>query len=373
MIFRLTDYVRSGTLDNRERGIVRLTLRLEGIQSPVHFQLQGDCLQDLAGCVTEFENPAPLKTPIPPEALPPLTHGVTGDLSASYRRSDKNQRTVENLLYLEWFTDRYEMLLIESSAFNVKVSLPEWDMSPCEEQAQIMTNQQMLRDAVKEWTHRYAEATEDGELPDHHWDKRLREAEAIAIAYQEIFRKYRLNPMGDVRMAFVMSWDEVLDDIAQSEEQGTPCASSNSDMLSLFDILTEQEAQEVQSCMERPLFRQVMELTDMCRHSFSKEVKQSQQQKAEPPAPLDQIFYTIRYITPRILSALLQEKEHGADYGTMAARMAMCMEQIRRASLAIKEGGLLIETDIKEGFLSLQDELNAFRESLVTQSKKSNL
>ncbi len=57
----------------------------------------------------------------------------------------------------------------------------------------------------------------------------------------------------------------------------------------------------------------------------------------------------------------------------MAARMAMCMEQIRRASLAIKEGGLFVETDIKEGFLSLQDELNAFRESLVTQSKKSNL
>ena len=54
MIFRITDYVHYGTLDNRERGTVRLTLQLMGMPHPVNITLQGDCLQDLAGCVVDF-------------------------------------------------------------------------------------------------------------------------------------------------------------------------------------------------------------------------------------------------------------------------------------------------------------------------------
>ncbi len=373
MIFRITEYVRNGVIDNRERGVTRLTLHLQGVDKPVCFRLLGDCLQDLAGCVTEFENPAPQKLPGELGAFPQMMHGVTGDMTSSRRIPDKGKNTIENRLYLEWFSDRHEMLLIESADFNVKVSLPDWQMDNCEEQAQIMTNQQMLRSMVKNWTGHYADMKEDGDLPDHRWDHRLREAEAIAIAYQEVFRKYKHNPLGDIRIAFVMGWDDVLDDLAQSEEQGTPCASSNSGMLSLFDILNDSEAEEVQSCMERPLFRQVMELTDLCQCAFNKEINRAQRKKTEPPAPLGQIFYSIRYITPRILSALLQEKEHGADYATMAARMAMCMEQLRQTSFAIEDAKLPIDGDIKEGFISLQEEVNSFRESLVTLSKKSKL
>ena len=41
MIFRITDYVHYGTLDNRERGTVRLTLQLMGMPHPVNITLQG--------------------------------------------------------------------------------------------------------------------------------------------------------------------------------------------------------------------------------------------------------------------------------------------------------------------------------------------
>ena len=58
MIFRITDYVQRGTLDNRERGTIRLVLHLMGMPHPVRITLQGDCLQDLAGCLVEFENAA---------------------------------------------------------------------------------------------------------------------------------------------------------------------------------------------------------------------------------------------------------------------------------------------------------------------------
>lgn len=171
-------------------------------------------------------------------------------------------------------------------------------MDSCEEQAQIMANQQMLRTQVKEWSRAYSNHQEDGSLPDHHWDKRLREAEAIAIAYQEVFQKYRLNPSGDIRVAFVMGWDEVLDNIAQSEETGTPCSCKSTGMLSLFDILNEQEAREVQSCMFHPLFQQVMELTDLCQHRFSREINKAQRNRTGPPEPLNQIF-TASATSPR--------------------------------------------------------------------------
>lgn len=59
MIFRITDYVHYGTLDNRERGTVKLTLQLMGMSHPVNITLQGDCLQDLAGCTADFRNPPP--------------------------------------------------------------------------------------------------------------------------------------------------------------------------------------------------------------------------------------------------------------------------------------------------------------------------
>ena len=172
---------------------------------------------------------------------------TAGDMTASRRMPVKGRKTMENALYLEWFTSHHDMVLLESTVFSIKVSLPEWIMDSCEEQAQIMANQQMLRTQVKEWSRAYSNHQEDGSLPDHHWDKRLREAEAIAIAYQEVFQKYRLNPSGDIRVAFVMGWDEVLDNIAQSEETGTPCSCKSTGMLSLFDILNEQEAREVTS------------------------------------------------------------------------------------------------------------------------------
>lgn len=246
-------------------------------------------------------------------------------------------------------------------------------MDSCEEQAQIMANQQMLRTQVKEWSRAYSNHQEDGSLPDHHWDKRLREAEAIAIAYQEVFQKYRLNPSGDIRVAFVMGWDEVLDNIAQSEETGTPCSCKSTGMLSLFDILNEQEAREVQSCMFHPLFQQVMELTDLCQHRFSREINKAQRNRTGPPEPLNQIFYCIRYITPRILSCLLQEKEDAADYCTMAARMALCVEQTRRTVAALDNCGYQVDGEIAERFSSLLEEVNSFQESLATQSRKSNL
>ena len=98
MIFRITDYVQRGTLDNRERGTIRLVLHLMGMPHPVRITLQGDCLQDLAGCLVEFENPAPQMLPAELTALPDVIRGVTGDMTASRRMPVKGRKTLENSL-----------------------------------------------------------------------------------------------------------------------------------------------------------------------------------------------------------------------------------------------------------------------------------
>ena len=104
MIFRITDYVHYGTLDNRERGTVRLTLQLMGMPHPVNITLQGDCLQDLAGCVVDFRNPSPQTLPAELTQIPEHIQGVAGDMTASRRMPVKGRKTMENALYLEWFT-----------------------------------------------------------------------------------------------------------------------------------------------------------------------------------------------------------------------------------------------------------------------------
>lgn len=372
MLFRISDYVQRGSLDNRQKGLVRLTLHILGLELPVTIDLQGDCLRDLAGCFMEFENPHPQRLPSEGAALPTKVRGTVGDMTAS-RRTPSTGNRLANALYLEWFTDHDDMVLLESLNYSMTVSLPEWEMEESEEQVQIMTNQQMFRSHVKHWAKLYANHQEDGDLPDHHWDKRLREAEGIAIAYQEVFQKYRFNPTGDIRLAFVMGWDEVLDGIAQSEENGTPCTSKSSGMLSLFDILNEEEAQEVQSCMFQPLFQQVMELTELCQRNFKREISQARLNKEEPREPFGQLFFCIRYITPRILSCLLQDKEDEADFSTMAARMAMCVDETERTTASLQEHRKLIGHEVMEGFSNLLEEITTFQISLARQSKRTNL
>ena len=63
MIFRITDYVHYGTLDNRERGTVRLTLQLMGMPHPVNITMQGDCLQDLLISGIPLPRPFPQNLP----------------------------------------------------------------------------------------------------------------------------------------------------------------------------------------------------------------------------------------------------------------------------------------------------------------------
>ena len=83
MAWRIHDSVQRGEIDNRERGIVRGKIWLEGMDGPVALELSGNAAPDLAGCLLSFENPGKA-LPMPKDAhFRGVQSGTIGDLTAS--------------------------------------------------------------------------------------------------------------------------------------------------------------------------------------------------------------------------------------------------------------------------------------------------
>src|SRR5689334_9905693 len=83
MAWRIHDNVRRGAVDNRQRGVVRGQLWIDGLAEPVRLELRGNACPDLAGCLLTFENPG--KTfPLSKDSRFAIEQcGTIGDLTAS--------------------------------------------------------------------------------------------------------------------------------------------------------------------------------------------------------------------------------------------------------------------------------------------------
>ena len=347
MFLHLTQIIECGEIDNRTPGHVALSLWAIGEKHPLVFHLEGNCLSDIAGCLVQFRltHEAPESRDALLSALPKRgedvapSAGLVGDISASRRTRDaKNRKNVCNSLYLQWFTDEEDAFLIDSAQFEISfISLPEWTMNSCDEQAQIMTNQQVLRDYVLNWISDYSQTpTEKNPLPDHPWDMRLRETEGIALIYQEIHRKYGDHPFGEIAEAFVMGWDSRLDKMANSDETSTAFSSNIRGGLNIFDILNEEEALEVQISMSHPLFQQLMSFTEYLQKMFGKEFEEKTPPYSHILPSILHLFEAVRYITPNILSCLLQINEENADYSRLTLQMERCSGVIEKSLSEIK-------------------------------------
>lgn len=349
MFFHLTQLIDHGIIDNRVPGIVDLSLWVKGEEHPMVFKLEGDCLRDIAGCRLEFrlkhetpENMLRMLSSLPErgENLPALP-GVMGDMTASKRTwKSKNRKTILNSMYLEWFCEEEgAAYLIDSNQCELSVSLPEWTMDSCDEQAQIMTNQQVLRDYVLTWIEEYSLTSSDPDpIPDHRWDTRLREAEGIALIYQEIHQKFGSHPLGEIAEAFVMGWDSRLDKMADSDENGTAFSCKIRGALNIFDILDEEEAIEAQLCMSHPLFQKILSFTEYIHATFSGLFEGQPPPYPQVPPEITQLFEMVRYITPNILSCLLQINSGDANYSQLTTRMSRCSGRIEQSVNDIKKG-----------------------------------
>jgi hypothetical protein len=241
MAIRLHESVIRGEIDNRERGLIRGSIWLTGRAEAIALELSGNCLRDLAGCLVRFENPQP-GTVAEPVEVAASQRGVAGEITASRKvrvfdvpleealRLTKGGSAppehMANALYVEWFSDANGRVVIESADYNLDVSPAAWTLSLEDEQHQIETTHQ----AIREWLDQLHgsqdveeplsfDQNEDRPMDEFGYEKFMRESDARTDRYMELLDKYEGHPDREKIVAREMGW-EWLEEALEADERG---------------------------------------------------------------------------------------------------------------------------------------------------------
>jgi hypothetical protein len=236
--WRIDDAVVRGEIDNTVEGKTSGRLWVFGRDQPVVLDLNGDCWRDLAGTRLTFRNPEP--KPQPGADLAPVQLGVVGDMTASrknkvplvsedelaalYAAKEEIPFCWKNTLYLEWFSETNGRVVIETCDFELEVSERLWEMDEDSEEAQKLANMHAMRDFMNHLIRRVEppENSTGGDEDEFQWEKRLKESDRLADAYQEVLEKYLDDPDAERKEAFAMGWDGLLEALADESEGVEP-------------------------------------------------------------------------------------------------------------------------------------------------------
>ena len=225
MALRIEECVIDGILDNREKGRVTGLIHIAGFDHPFMLDLKGDFLRDIAGCVVEFYNPAPLPSDVSDLAMEQA--GIVGEMTASRKVKipDVSYEKIrdlkqsgrdypwhwDNSIYLEWFSDANGRIVIESTDYHVTVSEPAWIMSDEEERTQKNGNATAFSSFMKSLTEAIEVGRDDtNDLPEDmnefQWEKLMRHSDNVTSKYSELLDKYIDDPDCDKIIAEQMGW-----------------------------------------------------------------------------------------------------------------------------------------------------------------------
>jgi len=238
MAFRIHDSVVRGEIDNRVKGIVRGRIWVADRAEPVVLELKGNAWPDLAGCRLTFTNPRERIPHHHLDSLHAVQRGTIGDLTASrkvrvpdvpieefiaLRKAKKPApEHMANCLYLEWFSEANGRVVIESTDYELKISAPEWRMTP-EEDAERARQaaagmddfMQKLTDAIEQ--HQRGQKGPEEDWDEHDYERFLKESDARTDKYLELLEKYGDSDEADEIIAKEMGWDD--EDEEEDDEQ----------------------------------------------------------------------------------------------------------------------------------------------------------
>jgi hypothetical protein len=158
MLICLDSTIISGHLSNEVPGLVTGVLHLAGQKEPLTLELQGDFLRDIAGCRIDLSNPIPEADLQSASVLKPWQIGSVGVMTASYRvpvlPRKRRSKTglfpeppgLKNLLFLEWFNEQHQRVLIQSWHMRLTVNVPQWQLSVNAELAQMKRNRMQRKE-----------------------------------------------------------------------------------------------------------------------------------------------------------------------------------------------------------------------------------
>ena len=240
MAFRIHDSVVRGEVDNRVKGVVRGRIWVEGRDEPVVLELHGNAWPDLAGCLLTFTNPQRRVPHHHLDSLHPVQRGGIGDLTASRKvrvfdvplqealdmihRQEKPPEHIANSLYLEWFSEANGRVVIESADYELKISNPEWRLTP-EEDAE---RAKQAAAGMQDFMHKLTEAIErqkrgqkdpEEEWDEHDYEKFMKEADARTDKYMELLDKYGDSDDAQDKIAKEMGWTSEDDEDEQEDER----------------------------------------------------------------------------------------------------------------------------------------------------------
>lgn len=278
MLAVITPLITRGIIDNTTPDLTDLRLWCSDGKEPLHFRLQGNCLQDIAGCRTSFVSQAaanPGKEE--PEILNLLRKDhqeiAIGDITLSRRAPEKNNRRhICNHLSIEFFHGVKDRILIETSAFSFDISLPQWQQTWEGENAQRMLNMEALHSHVLANVQSYRGpglASLGNDIPPCDWDYRLNQAEAYMSIYPSIHEKYAPIPGGYLSAAYVLNRTDFLGEEALKEEKQLPTDMEKINKeWEVLDFMDKENAQAVKDGMSHPLFKASAQMTEAVQRIF---------------------------------------------------------------------------------------------------------
>jgi hypothetical protein len=241
MAWRIHDSVIRGEIDNRVKGRVSGRVWLDGPAEPVTLDLEGNACADLAGCLLQFKNP--LKTiPMRKDAtMNPVQRGQIGDLTASRKvrvpavpmeeflnwpkgKGPPPSRWA-NCLYLEWFSEANDRVVIESADYELTISPPEWRLTPAEDAERARQAAAGMQDFMGQLTraieqHQRGQKPQEEEWDEHDYEKFMKECDARTDKYLELLDKHGDSEEADALIAREMGWErELTEEEAEEERQ----------------------------------------------------------------------------------------------------------------------------------------------------------
>ncbi|MFZ4764208.1 MAG: hypothetical protein ACOYMN_04570 [Roseimicrobium sp.] len=142
MDIHLSNSISSGQLSNEIPNLITGVMHLAGRAQPLRLELRGNFLKDIAGCVIDFRNAVPQANAGLIAALHVQQRGYAGEMTAS-RRIQRMMRKnappaspalahasegLKNLLFLEWFNEQGQRVVVQAWHWNLLVSAPRWVM-----------------------------------------------------------------------------------------------------------------------------------------------------------------------------------------------------------------------------------------------------
>ena len=332
MLALLTPLVTRGIIDNTEPGLISLRLWFTDGQEPLHVRLNGNCLRDIVGCRVEFRNPAATVSTDLPEFVHSLRHSPhhfhAGDITFSRRVPDNDNRgAISNILYIEFFADVENRILLEFSGIPYDISLPQWEQSWEEDNVQQLMNMEALRAHIRANVEQYkgpSVSLLQEDMPPCRWDYILNRAEAYMAIYPSIHAKYGPEPGGYLSAAYVMERTDFLNRMAAEDEAHMP---PDDEVMSrdweVTDFLPKEEAEAVYRAMHHALFREASQMTALVQNLVINGAEKIRVSK-------EAIAYVNTYsgiVAHLLATLLLAEDRDAADL--MAKRLQVIIRRMR--------------------------------------------